>query len=136
MLSRNVVHAVWYCLLAAALAVSTVPAEYFPSAAIAAWVSNHWFHFVFYAVLVAIPVTIWKKKYRFMLSLVAIFVVIAAGALQAFRPGRWNSSQNALPDLFGVAAGVLLGLNLRMIRHPQGLPAQSKPPRRSSRRAR
>jgi len=59
--------------------------------------------------------------------------VIALGSLQTFIPGHQNRSQNAMPDLFGVAAGVLLGLNLRMMRQPNQAAARSKPPYRSSR---
>jgi hypothetical protein len=59
--------------------------------------------------------------------------VIALGSLQTFIPGHLSRSQNAMPDLFGVAAGVLLGLNLRMMRDPHSLGAKGKPPYRSTR---
>ena len=75
----------------------------------------------------------WKRKYRFLLSLVAVLMVIALGSLQTFIPGHSNRSQNAMPDLFGVAAGVLLGLNLRMIRDPHPLAAKGDPPYGKSR---
>jgi putative effector of murein hydrolase len=120
-------------MLGAALILSNLPAAGWPYDEIIPYASNHWFHFVMYAAIVAIPVTMWKRKYRFMLSLVAVLVVIALGSLQTFIPGHANRSQNAMPDLFGVAAGVLLGLNLRMIRGPHPLAAKGKPPYRSSR---
>jgi hypothetical protein len=68
-----------------------------------------------------------------MLSLVAVLLVIALGSLQTFIPGHSNRSQNAMPDLFGVAAGVLLGLNLRMMRDPHQLDAKARPPYKGSR---
>lgn len=123
----------WGALLGTALILSNLPGTGRPYETITYYASNHWFHFLLYAALVTIPVTVWKKKYRFMLSLVAVLVVIALGSLQTFVPGHSNRSQNAMPDLFGVAAGVLLGLNLRMIRDPQSLGAKGKPPYRSSR---
>ena len=124
---------IWCSLLGAALILSNLPAEGWPYGEITYYASNHWFHFLLYAAIVAIPVTMWKRKYRFMLSLVAVLLVIALGSLQTFIPGHGNRSQNAMPDLFGVAAGVLLGLNLRMIRDPRPLAAKSKAPYRSPR---
>jgi len=123
----------WCSLLVAALILSNLPAEGWPFDAINYYASDHWFHFLLYTAIVAIQVTMWKRKYRFMLSLVAVLLVIALGSLQTFIPGHRNRSQNAMPDLFGVAAGVLLGLNLRMIRDPHPLTAKGKPPYRSSR---
>jgi len=127
------VRAVWCFLLGAALILSNLPGTGRHYAMITEYASIHWFHFLLYAVIVAIPVTVWKRKYRFMLSLVTVLLVIALGSLQTFIPGHQNRSQNAMPDLFGVAAGVLLGLNLRMLRSPQATSAPPKPPFRSSR---
>jgi putative effector of murein hydrolase len=123
----------WCSLLGAALILSNLPTEGWPYEAITPYASNHWFRFLLYTAIVAIPVTTWKRKYRFMLSLVAVLLVIALGSLQTFIPGHRNRSQNAMPDLFGVAAGVLLGLNLRMIGDPHAPGAKGKPPYRSSR---
>jgi hypothetical protein len=41
--------------------------------------------------------------------------------LRVLIPGLVERPQNALADLFGVAAGVLLGLNIRMIVGPKRL---------------
>jgi hypothetical protein len=131
--NRILVRATWCTMLGAALILSNLPAEGWPYEAINQYTSNHWFHFLLYAAIMAIPVTVWKRKYRFMLSLVAVLLVIALGSLQTFVPGHGNRSQNAMPDLFGVAAGVLLGLNLRMIRDPRPLAARGKRPIGSSR---
>jgi len=132
-MNRNMLRAVWCTLLGAALVVTNLPSEGWPFAAITQYASNHWVHFLLYAGIVAIPVTIWRRKYRFMLSLVAVLLVIALGSLQTFIPGHQNRSQNAMPDLFGVAAGVLLGLNLRMMHQSNQPGAKGKPPYRSSR---
>jgi putative effector of murein hydrolase len=124
---------VWCCLLCAALILSNLPGAGWPYESISQFSSNHWFHFLLYATIVAVPVTLWKRKYRFMLSLVAVLVVIALGSIQTFVPGHANRSQNAMPDLFGVAAGALLGLNLRMHRSPRSLGAKDKAASRTSR---
>jgi hypothetical protein len=128
MSKRTVLRTFWCSLLGAALILSNLPAEGWPFEWITHYASNHWFHFLLYTAIVAIPVTMWKTKYRFMLSLVAVLLVIALGSLQTFIPGHRDRSQNAMPDLFGVAAGVLLGLNLRMIRDPNPLAASANPP--------
>jgi putative effector of murein hydrolase len=133
MTNRTILRALWGTLLGAALILSNLPTTGVPYEMVSYYASNHWFHFLLYAAIVAIPVTVWKKKYRFMLSLLAVLLVIALGSVQTFVPGHANRSQNAMPDLFGVAAGVLLGLNLRMIRDPHSLGAKGKPPYGSSR---
>jgi VanZ family protein len=115
-MNRNLLRGIWFALLGSALVLSNLPTSGAPFDSIAILSTNHWFHFLLYAAIVAIPVTFWRRKYRFMLSLVTVLVVIALGSLQTFIPGHANRSQNAMPDLFGVAAGVLLGLNLRMLR--------------------
>ena len=127
MSKRTMLLTFWCSLLVAALILSNLPAEGWPYERINYYASNHWFHFLLYTAIVAIQVTMWKRKYRFLLSLVAVLLVIALGSLQTFIPGHSNRSQNAMPDLFGVAAGVLLGLNLRMIRDPHPLAAKGTP---------
>ena len=52
-----------------------------------------------------------------MLASFAIAVLgIAFELLHAFIQGRAVSLQNVLADLFGVACGILLGMNIRVMR--------------------
>ena len=82
----------WCTLLGGALILSNLPTGGWPYETIAFYASNHWFHFLLYTAIVAIPVALWKRKYRFMLSLVAVLLVIALGSLQTFIPGHRNRS--------------------------------------------
>jgi hypothetical protein len=78
--------------------------------------SNHWLHFILYAIIATIPVVAWRRWSIILSSLAAALLVVAVGSLQAFLPGHLTRPQPALPDLFGIAAGILLGLNLRAMR--------------------
>ena len=78
---------------------------------------NRWVHFLVYAMVAAIPVAAWGRRTILLLSLVLALVGIALELLPAFIPGTIVRPQNAQAELFGVGAGILLGLNLRMMRN-------------------
>lgn len=78
---------------------------------------NSWLHFGAFAFVAAIPVAAWRQRTNQLLSLVFVLVGIAIELMPAFIPGTIVRPQNAPADLFGVGAGILLGLNLRMLRN-------------------
>jgi hypothetical protein len=77
---------------------------------------NSWAHFLAFAAVATIPVAAWRQRTNQLLSLIFIFVGIAIELMPSFVPGAFVRPQNAPADLFGVGAGILLGLNLRMLR--------------------
>ena len=76
---------------------------------------NRWVHFLAYAAVAAIPVGAWRRRSTILFSLVIVMLGTALESLQAFIPGLIARPQILLADLFGVAAGVLLGLNVRVM---------------------
>lgn len=78
--------------------------------------SSRWIHFLIYAAAVALPVGVWPRGPQMFLSMVPIFVAIAIDCsasdpiLAAIRP------QMIPAEMFGVGAGILFGLNLRVMR--------------------
>jgi hypothetical protein len=83
---------------------------------VAAYDSNRWIHFLAYALVAAIPVAASRRKSIVLSSLVAAIAGIAFESFQAGIPWPIVSTQTVPADLFGVAAGILLGLNLRVMR--------------------
>lgn len=78
---------------------------------------NSWVHFLAFAAVATIPVAAWMHRTNQLLSLVFVLVGIAIELTPAFIPGAVIRPQNAPADLFGGGAGILLGLNLRMMRN-------------------
>jgi hypothetical protein len=79
--------------------------------------SSRWVHFLAYAAVSAIPVAAWRRRNTVLLSLGGPVLGMILEALQPFISGFHGRPQNILADLFGVGAGILLGLNLRMMRN-------------------
>ena len=84
-----------------------------------AYDSNRWAHFLAYGAVATIPVAAWKRKASILLSLSPAIISIVLGSWQAHNPGLMVRTQNVPADLFGIAAGVLLGLNIRVMRNSE-----------------
>jgi putative effector of murein hydrolase len=84
---------------------------------IAPYDSSRWIHFLVYAVVVALPVGTWHRRESVFLSFVPPILSIVLEALQAGFPLSLLRTQTIPADLFGLAAGILLGLNIRTIRN-------------------
>lgn len=119
MLTDKQLRFLWCVLIAGVLLLST------PSAA--RWIDyrlgvnnlNSWAHFLAYAAVSTIPVAAWRQRTNQLICLVVVLIGIAFELTPTFVPGAVNRSQNAIAELFGVGAGILLGLNLRML-HTSG----------------
>jgi hypothetical protein len=95
--------------------------------------SNRWIHFFAYASMATIPVAVWKGKTNVLLSFIPAIMSIVLELLQDHFGGPFIRTQNVSADLFGIAAGVLLGLNIRVMRNPaKSLNSVSSTPSRSA----
>ena len=81
--------------------------------------SNRWPHFLIYAAVVAMPVGLWQRGSRIVLSLAPVLVSIALDFLASHPLFAAVRTQIISAELFGMAAGILLGLNLRVMRKAQ-----------------
>jgi hypothetical protein len=84
---------------------------------IAAFDANRWVHFLAYASISTIPFATWKSKVNMFLSLLPAVISIALEGLQTHVSGPALCVLNVPADLFGLAAGVLLGMNIRVMRN-------------------
>jgi hypothetical protein len=88
---------------------------------------SRWVHFLVYALVAAIPFTAWRRKSTVLLSLAIAILGFAFELQRAYFPGHAVQSQNVFADMFGIAAGILLGLNIRMMRNPAKSHNQANP---------
>ena len=78
--------------------------------------SSRWFHFMIYSIAATIPLLILKKVRYVIASFVPLAIAMATEAFRFDVPSTTLRSQTVPADLFGIAAGVLLGLNLCTLR--------------------
>jgi hypothetical protein len=83
---------------------------------VVAYSANRWIHFLVYATVTAIPVFAWRRRSSVLFSLIIVVLGFTFELLQAHIPGLIGRPQNAFADMFGFGAGILLGLNIRMMR--------------------
>lgn len=81
------------------------------------YASSRWVHFLAYALLATIPVAAWKPRVAVIASFLPAVISVLFQILHAQVSATLLAPQNLAADLFGSAAGILLGLNLRMIRN-------------------
>ena len=112
---------IWGALAIGMLAISVLPSATHLDPLSAAYGTDKWVHFLAYAVVTSIPCTAWRTKRNvlFCLAVVAFCVLCELLSTMAGRPAR--GPENVISDLFGIAAGVLLGLNLRYSRNSAGI---------------
>lgn len=89
---------------------------------IAGYASNRWVHFLAYAAVAAIPVTCFKLRPLAWLSILLAVASVVFRLLQAHTSGTFTSFINVPADLFGLAAGILFALNLRMMHNSKKSP--------------
>jgi hypothetical protein len=105
----------WCVLTSGLFFISVLPGGSWTYKALSIYDSNRWLHFLACATVAAIPVAAWRLRTNLLLSLVIGSLGIVPELLQQVLPGAISRPRNILADLFGVAAGVLLGLNIRVM---------------------
>lgn len=81
--------------------------------------TNPWVLFLACAAIAALPSMTWSFR-TWLLSCLALFCALLCGIPHFFFGWPGGATQRIIPDLFGIAAGVLLGLNLQMFLSPVG----------------
>jgi hypothetical protein len=119
MLTNNRLFYLWCVLTVGIVLISILPGSSWIYHFLAAYDSNRWAHFLAYGAVAAIPVAAWKRKASILLSLIPAIISIVLGSWQAHNPVLMVRTQNVPADLFGIAAGVLLGLNIRVMRNSE-----------------
>lgn len=116
MLTNTRLRYFWYILAAGILLMSIFSGSNWIAKAAVDNNLTRWVHFLAYVAFVAIPVVARRKRISLLLPLIIGMTGVALELLQTFRPGSTFRPQNVIADLFGICAGILLGLNLRTMR--------------------
>ena len=116
MLTKMRLRYFWYVLIFGILLMSILPGSSSIYPVVAAYDTNRWIHFLVYATVASLPTVAWKRRMSLLLPMAVIGLCIALEPLRTLIPGPIVRPQNVLADLFGVVAGILLGLNLRRMR--------------------
>ena len=116
MLTNNRLFYLWCVLTGGLVVISVLPARNSSYYFLALYDSNRWANFLAYALVAAIPIAAWKHRTSMCLSLIPAIISIALELWQKHVPGPIVRTQNVPADLFGIAAGILLGLNFRVMR--------------------
>src|ERR1039457_6805215 len=117
MLTRNRLLYFWCVLTVGVVLVSALPGSGWINSFLAPYDSNRWAHFLLYASVATIPVDALKRRSIILLSLIPAMTGVSFELWQPYIPGTMVRPQNPSADLFGIAAGILLGLNFRMMRN-------------------
>ena len=117
MLTNTRLRYLWCVLAGAVLVVAAMPGGswLYQRDGLPEWI--RWVHFLAYAAVSAIPVAAWRRKTTVLLSFGALALGMILEGIQPLILGFHGRPQNLLADLFGIGAGILLGLNLRVMRH-------------------
>ncbi len=116
MLTRMRVRYLWYVLIGGIFLMSILPGSSSIYPVVAVYDTNRWIHFLVYATVASLPTVAWKGRSSILLPMAVIGLCIALEPLRTLISGPIVRPQNVLADLFGVIAGILLGLNLRRMR--------------------
>jgi hypothetical protein len=113
--TNNVSFRTWSSLIFCVFLFEVIPGPNWIYASVANFDKNRWLHFLVYMAVVAIPFAAWKNKINVLLSLIPPFVTYALEYVQSSLYGPHIRYRNLSADVFGIAAGILLGLNLRVL---------------------
>ena len=105
----------WCVLAGGILLYSLLPGSSWIYRMIATYDSNRWVHFVAYCAVAALPVAVCRRRPKLILALLIAAVCIALELVQVYISRPIVRPQNVAADLFGLAAGILLGSNIRKL---------------------
>lgn len=114
--ANNLPFRIWCLLITGVFLFEILPVPNWIYTSVADYDKSRWLHFLVYMCVVAIPFAAWRNRTNILLSLVLPFVTYALEYVQSSLYGPHFRYRNLSADLFGIAAGILLGLNLRVLR--------------------
>ena len=115
MLRNNLLTYLWCLVIGGVFLLSILRGDPSTHHFLAAWDSSRWLHFLAYTLITAIPVAACRYRRDVLFCLVPVIMSITFESLQTHVPGLTVRTQIVVAGLFGIAAGILLGLNIRVM---------------------
>jgi len=113
--NRRWLLAIWGMTVAAIGLFLLVPSISLASENVKFFFKNDWVHFALFIFVVSVPCVLARSRKHLMWGIAVASVLAAAEAVH----GAFIEAKQVLDvfgaDLFGIVAGILLGLNLRML---------------------
>lgn len=108
---------IYWGLLAATIAfLSLLPHPGIPTTPMRAYLNSYWVHFLVYLAVSLLPVLAWPRKKGLMISLGVAVISVGLEILRGLSIYRLVQVEDIVVNLFGVAAGILLGMNILTLR--------------------
>jgi len=114
MLSKSWLRYVWCGFVGGVIVLSAFPGRGWMNIATISFGSSRWGHFLVYLVIAVIPIIIWRWRVGILVCFAIAFLGYSTEMLRGLIPGFIGSPENAIANIFGVSAGILLGINIRM----------------------
>jgi hypothetical protein len=114
--SQSLLRYAWYVLVGGMLLICCLPARGWLYQFMVPYYESMWARFFVYTFATSIPFVVWLRRdyivYSFgLVVLAAVFEILGVLAV-----GRGGHQVDVLAELYGIVAGILLGLNLRRMR--------------------
>ena len=106
----------WGVIVVAIVVVSLFPRSGIQASFLGANLNRHWVEFLAYVAVSILPLLAWRRRAGLTISIG--MAVLAAGLeiIRALLEGRSPGIQYIAVSSFGIAAGILLGLNILTLR--------------------
>jgi hypothetical protein len=116
LLTRYRLRLLWYCLIGCVTIAFALPGLTLHGPRFAENVDDTWVHFLLYMALAALPLLGWRMREGIVLASGMALLSVVLQVVHGFVSGRGTDTHCTTINLLGVAAGVLLGLNIRALR--------------------
>jgi hypothetical protein len=106
----------WFTLIVAIALVSLLPrtASYLPI--LGPYLDRGWAHFMVYGCAATLCMLAWRSRTALFLASGLFLLSVGTQFLHSFKVGLDPDSFSIVVNMFGIAAGILLGLNLVTLR--------------------
>lgn len=106
----------WVLLVGGTLLISTNNGNEWVYQAVRSNDLNRWIHFLAYGAIVILTFVAWKSRIGALLVLLVTALGLGFELSPVSGSGPSTNRDTALADLFGIASGILLELNIRLLR--------------------
>lgn len=121
-----------YLLIGAMALTSLLPKPSLNAFGMGPYIDRGWLHFIVYATAATLCLIAWKRSVGLVLAFGLCFLSVVLQVLRAQIAGLWIDYFGMAVNLLGIAAGILLGLNIISSRSRSKPQDQSRPDRSHS----